>query len=185
MTCFKNSFTLKPSYVMWTLLSLIVILYSIWYFPYITHQFIKLDLSESTHKNKRNTEASSTKDSSKFFNSTILLGQFNYKSNHLKEWSECWLKTKSFDKIIIAVPNSTSDIRNEMIDLISYRDDKGYVSPYNNIGKVIRKNQYVKSLLYVHDDLLISKSILDKVGRTEWIISDEHQMKSLKRLEAD
>ena len=185
MTCFKNSFTLKLSHVMWTLLSLIVIFHSIRYLPYITHQFLKFDVSESTHENKRNAEAWATKDSAKLFNSTILMGQFNYKSNHLKEWSDCWLKTESFDKIVIAVPNSTSLIRNERIDLISYREDKGYVSPYTNIGKVIRKNQNVKSLLYVHDDLLISKLIHDKVGKTEWIISDEHQMGGVRRLDAD
>ena len=185
MTCFKNSSTLKPSYVMWTLLSLIVILYSIRYLPYITHQFSKFDLSESTHQRKRNADAYYTNDSVAVFNTTILLGQFNYKSNKLKEWSDCWLKTQRFDKIMIAVPNNTSNVRNEMIDLISYRGDNGFVSPYTNIGKVIRKNPNVKSLLYVHDDLLISKSILDKVGKTEWIISDEHQIEGLKRLDAD
>ena len=110
-------------------------------------------------------------------NDTFLMGQFNYFSNHTSVWTKKWSDTKTFDGIIVAMPKSEILIGNDSVLFLPYPKENGFVSPYTNIGKVIRKNNNIGGLLYVHDDLMITKSILKMVRGSAWIISDEHQMK--------
>ena len=112
---------------------------------------------------------------------TILMGQFNYPSHRTGLWSRTWNKTKKFTEIAIAIPNKTLVEYKKDVRFITYQQDNGFVSPYFNIGALLQKNPNVRRVLYVHDDLLMTGSALQKVGGVKWIVSDEHMYKGSRK----
>ena len=110
----------------------------------------------------------------------ILLGQFNYPSFNLSTWKESWSRVVNPHNIVIAVPNAQNKTPYFILkdtQHILYKNDRGYVSPYANIAKVIRKREDINGILYVHDDMLLSSSVLRKIGGTEWLATNVHAKK--------
>ena len=104
------------------------------------------------------------------FSDIVLMGQFNYINNNISTWSDTW--SQFFKNIVIAAPQDTPKQELKLGNYMFYESDKGYFSPYVNMARVIKENEGIRGLLYVHDDLLISGSILRKIGGTEWILTD-------------
>ena len=104
------------------------------------------------------------------FSNIVLMGQFNYINNNISTWSDTW--SQYFKNIVIAAPKNTSKQELKFGKYMFYESDKGYFSPYVNMARVIKENEDIRGLLYVHDDLLISSSILRKIGGAEWILTD-------------
>ena len=101
-----------------------------------------------------------------------LMGQFNSKSKHISTWINIW--SKHIKDIVIATPEGTSieaqTCRGLRCRIMFFKDDRGRLSPYSNILRVLKEDNSVNSLLYVHDDLLITGSTLRRIiGRHEWI----------------
>ena len=100
-----------------------------------------------------------------------LMGQFNYINNNISTWANTW--SKHIKNIVIATPENTPKQDLKMGSYLFYKGDNGHYSPYINMGRVIRENNNIRGLLYVHDDLLITGSILRKIGGSEWVSSVE------------
>ena len=100
----------------------------------------------------------------------VLMGQFNYINQNISTWSDTW--SKYFKNIVIAAPNGTPKQDMKYGHYMFYESDKGFFSPYINIARVIKENNNIQGLLYVHDDLLISGSMMRKIGSAEWISTD-------------
>ena len=112
---------------------------------------------------------------------TILFGQFNYLLGNESLWSEIWRQTEYFADIFIAIPKQKRKVFRNVEKILYYRPDGGYVSPYANIGHIIKKNLDVSqlSILYVHDDLLMTGSLLKRiVGGKEWVVEDDLECKT-------
>ena len=114
---------------------------------------------------------------------TILFGQFNYLLGSASLWSEKWRQTKHFSDIFIAIPRRRKVLYEigDLEKIIYFRPDNGYVSPYANIGRIIKKNKDVRelSILYVHDDLLMTGSLLERIlGGREWVVEDDLECKT-------
>ena len=111
----------------------------------------------------------------------ILMGQFNYFSNNITTWIDTWSKIINRTNIVIAAPCPkpkrciSDNIRSYPVITPSkynfYVYDGGYVSPYYNMIKIIRETDDLYGIMYVHDDVLLSKYILEKIGGKEWIVS--------------
>jgi hypothetical protein len=144
----------------------------VWKYP--SKMESKIKLHKNAEINYHITNRSTAKD-------TILMGQFNYPSNHTGLWSRIWNETKAFAGVAIAIPNQTLIETPKDIHFMTYQQDNGFVSPYFNLGTLLQKNPNVRRLLYVHDDLLITGSILQKIGGVKWIISDEHRYKGSRK----
>lgn len=106
----------------------------------------------------------------------IVMGQFNFIpcASCVETWSRAWATlTPNVDRyeIYAAVPNGTSSAYAETrAHIIRYRSDKGFYSPYINLADMIRMAAPdVRGVLYVHDDLLLTRSLLYRVGGTEWV----------------
>ena len=106
------------------------------------------------------------------FSSVILMGQFNYiqSNKNISTWSDTW--ARYIKNIVIATPINTPKVDLKFGRYMLYEGDKGYFSPYINMGRVIRDNENIQGILYVHDDLMISGSTLRRIGGSEWISSD-------------
>ena len=112
----------------------------------------------------------------------ILMGQFNYFSNNITTWIDTWSKIINRTNIVIAAPCPkperciSDNIRSYPVITPSkynfYVYDGGYVSPYYNMIKIIRETDDLYGIMYVHDDVLLSKYILEKIGGKEWIVSN-------------
>ena len=101
------------------------------------------------------------------FCDVTLMGQFNYISENISRWTHNW--SDYFNDIVIATPEGTH-IEKDTIGLpIFYKQDNGIISPYSNILRVLNERKNVKCLLYVHDDLLLTGSALNRLGRQEWV----------------
>ena len=105
-----------------------------------------------------------------------LMGQFNYPSQNYSEWVSKW--SQVIKDIVIATPdqhaafdNVSNENSNSSIRFMVYHGDQGTKSPYSNLARVIRENSETKGFLYVHDDMLLTRSTLEKVGTSEWIMS--------------
>ena len=112
---------------------------------------------------------------------TILLGQFNYLEGSPSLFEEKWMQTKKFSKTLVAIPKikKASHLIDNRGRIIYYQGDDGYVSPYANIARVIKQNKNTNiSLLYVHDDLMVSGSLLERIGGKEWIVEDDFDGKT-------
>ena len=96
-----------------------------------------------------------------------LMGQFNYISKNISRWSHDW--SDHINDIVIAAPEGTHIEDGTIGRPMFYKKDNGLVSPYSNILRVLEENKTVKCLLYVHDDLLITGSTLNRLGRDEWV----------------
>lgn len=105
----------------------------------------------------------------------VLMGQFNYAPcvGCVETWSRAWSTiTPAFD-IIAAIPSGklvrTSTL-GVPVRIITYPQDKGYISPYTNLAHVIRSaDANVRGVLYVHDDFMVTRSVLNKLGGFTWI----------------
>ena len=58
-----------------------------------------------------------------------------------------------------------------------YKSDLGYVLPYINIANVLRENDDATGILYVHDDMLLTSSVLRNVGGREWLATNVNAKK--------
>ena len=110
--------------------------------------------------------------------SFTLIGQFNYPSTFYSEWSGIW---SEFTKdIVIATPenithpNYDSGGKRIFGRFVKYQDDQGFTSPYTNIARVIQENNHSMGYLYIHDDMMFSGSIFEKLGGSEWIMTKDH-----------
>ena len=101
------------------------------------------------------------------FNEVTLMGQFNYISKNVSNWSNIW--SDHIRDIVIATPEGTPVENGTLGRPMFYKQDGGHTSPYINILKVLKENNSVNRLLYVHDDLLLTKSTLRRIGRQAWI----------------
>ena len=109
------------------------------------------------------------------YSNFIVLGQFNYPSDNISTWKRSWSKFVNPNNIIIAAPkaqNKNHDFDPSQTKYMLYKSDLGYVSPYINIAKVLRENAHVSGILYVHDDMLLTTSVLRKVGGREWLATN-------------
>ena len=100
-------------------------------------------------------------------NKVTLMGQFNYISKNVSTWSNNW--SEHIKDIVIATPEGTPIENDTLGRPMFYKKDNGFTSPYTNILKVLKENDNVDRLLYVHDDLLITKSTLRRIGRQPWV----------------
>ena len=107
-----------------------------------------------------------------------LIGQFNYPSKFYSKWSEIWSKfTKD---IVMSIPENITHPNYNTVGkrifgrFVKYQGDKGYTSPYMNMARVIRENNHSMGYLYIHDDMMISGSIFEKLGGSEWIMAKDH-----------
>ena len=112
--------------------------------------------------------------------SFTLIGQFNYPSTFYSEWSGIW---SQFTKdIVIAIPENINhpnyDTSGKRIfgRFLKYQDDQGFISPYTNIARVIQENNHSMGYLYIHDDMMFSGSIFEKLGGSEWIMTKDHSL---------
>ena len=101
------------------------------------------------------------------FCNVTLMGQFNYKSKKISSWSSIW--SEHIKDIVIATPQGTLIDNHTYGRVMFYSEDRGMTSPYSNIVRVLKERHNINCLLYVHDDLLLTGSILRKLGRKEWI----------------
>lgn len=104
-----------------------------------------------------------------------VLGQFNYPSNNVSTWKRSWSKFVNPNKIIIAAPeaqNENPHFDPSQTKYLLYKSDYGHVSPYINIANVLRDNDDEVRILYVHDDMLLTASVLKKIGGREWLATD-------------
>lgn len=106
------------------------------------------------------------------YENLIVMGQFNYASNNISTWRNKWSEVVDPNNIVIAIPNDTLYPYPTGGRYKFYQADRGYFSPYINLASVIRENENKQGFLYVHDDLLLSSSILQKVGGKEWIATN-------------
>ena len=101
------------------------------------------------------------------FSEVTLMGQFNYISKNVSNWSNVW--SDHIRDIVIATPEGTPVENDTFGKPMFYKQDGGHTSPYINILKVLKENNSVNRLLYVHNDLLLTKSTLRRIGRPGWI----------------
>ena len=109
------------------------------------------------------------------YSNCTLIGQFNFISNNISTWIDSWSKLFKLKDIVIATPSDSSHPYPKLTPAryIFYKSDKGYHSPYINIGKVIRENSQVRAVLYVHDDMLITASLWEYIGSTTWVVTTQ------------
>ena len=111
------------------------------------------------------------------FSEVTLMGQFNYPNlgNHTSTWCKEWSRVFHKDNIIMAMPEGTEIKPNiATCSVMKYPNEEkpGFVTPYTNLAKVIRKvSHQSKGLLYVHDDLMVTRNLLQKILDNEkrWI----------------
>ena len=116
------------------------------------------------------------------FCNVTLMGQFNYISKNISSWSTIW--SEHIKDIVIATPESTPIDNQTYGKVIFYNEDRGLTSPYSNILKLLKERKSINCLLYVHDDLLVTGSVLRRLGRREWISTanvESHQLIRLYR----
>ena len=101
------------------------------------------------------------------FCNVTLMGQFNYVSKNISSWSTIW--SEHIQDIVIATPKGTPIVNYTYGKIMFYNEDRGRTSPYKNIFKVLKQRDNINCLLYVHDDLLVTGSILRRLGRHQWI----------------
>ena len=101
------------------------------------------------------------------FYEVTLMGQFNYISKNVSSWSNIW--SEHINDIVIATPEGTPIEKGTFGRPMFYKQDSGHTSPYTNILRVLKENNGINRLLYVQDDLLITKSTLRRIGRPGWI----------------
>ena len=109
------------------------------------------------------------------YSNFIVLGQFNYPSDNISTWKRSWSKFVNPNRIIIAAPKAQSENPNfdpSQTKYMLYESDLGYVSPYINIANELREKDDATGILYVHDDMLLSSSVLRKIGGIEWLATN-------------
>ncbi len=100
----------------------------------------------------------------------LLLGQFNYHTPapRVQAWISVW--SKYFTHIAVAGPFSAkaySKLQNAGVEVYKGRNDRGYVSPIQNLLAAIQQtNHSVDAVLYVHDDALLNLTNLAQ-GRSK------------------
>ena len=114
------------------------------------------------------------------YQNITLLGQFNYMSKNVSLWIDAWSKVINRNKIVVAAPCHIPELpvcplrpypTISPSKYLFYVYDGGQYSPYINIAKVIKEEENIYGILYVHDDLLLHRYILEKIGGNEWIVS--------------
>ena len=112
---------------------------------------------------------------------TIVMGQFNYASKNLSTWKNSWSKVVGKNDIVLAIPKEDIGVYSlfGVYPLIGkhkfYNGDNGYYSPYINMKDIIKETRYLRGILYVHDDMILTSSVLQKVGGNEWIATNSHK----------
>ncbi|CAD7971537.1 unnamed protein product [Amoebophrya sp. A25] len=99
-----------------------------------------------------------------------LVLQFNYLADNAvyRVVFDAWRRAFSPESIWVACPFSKDDKHtatakgepgSASVKWLTYQSDRGYVSPYRNLAKVIAKSPKSKRFLYVHDDALLVRSV--------------------------
>ena len=117
--------------------------------------------------------------SSLMLTEVTLMGQFNFPDleNYTKTWCQEWSRVFPQDSIIIAIPEEAKKQHAQTCDVMGYPINQreinpGHVTPYTNLARVMRKvSNQSKGILYVHDDLMVSKNLLQKIrdNGKQWI----------------
>ena len=93
------------------------------------------------------------------YRNVAVMGQFNYADDNIDAvifWHQKYLET--FKEVLVAGPfndNQAAELNRHSIKVIQGRDDKGFVSPYENQMKALmqyKENEKIDGVLYVHDD---------------------------------
>jgi len=126
--------------------------------------------------------------------STTLLIHFNYNTNleQSEQSVNMWSQLCPESNIILALPHTDSaaahggnnegvgavypipEKANATVRTIRYVSDKGFYSPLYNIIKVIQESTKTNGVLYVHDDMLLSASLLSEIETTDnWVATVE------------
>jgi len=117
----------------------------------------------------------------------VVMGQFNYPSSDFSvlRWAAAWASASpQITEVVLAVPGDGGESIAGGLNSTSARyfpygaGDRGFISPYANIANLLRNLSSsnatpARGLLYVHDDIIITKSILKKMGGTKWVSTEE------------
>jgi hypothetical protein len=93
---------------------------------------------------------------------TVLMGQFNYNQNTslILFWHQKWRQW--FNKIVARVPmdeTQKQELERHGIKAYVSRNDRGYVSPVENLAATLQQYKNVdgvSGVLYAHDDMLLN-----------------------------
>ena len=118
----------------------------------------------------------------KKFHSVAVMGQFNYAdSKDAVEAGIFWYQKQrgTFKEVLLAGPFSdeqVSEFHHHSIKVIQGRDDRGFVSPYENHAKALlqyKENKNIDGVIYVHDDgvMNITEITQGKVSATLYTFS--------------
>ena len=111
-----------------------------------------------------------------------LMGQFNYNSssNDITTWFNSWSQIIESKDIIMAVPDCESQNYPKMSpsSYLCYKSDMGFYSPYENIAKILKMAESKSfGILYVHDDMLITSSLINKIEKINWaMVQPSHRV---------
>ena len=91
------------------------------------------------------------------------MGQFNYISHNVSTWTDSWSKIFRPTDIVIADPDNAWHPYPKLTSaryMFYPAERTGGYSPYINLGKVLKGNKNLRSILYVHDDMILTSSLL-------------------------
>ena len=106
------------------------------------------------------------------------MGQFNFFSNNISTWIKAWSKVVNPSNMVIAVPYLNPYPFYLPYPAIThgkylfYTYDMGTTSPYVNMIKIIKEAENIYGILYVHDDMILHSSLLERIGKSDWIIAN-------------
>ena len=145
-----------------------------------TQAFMKMLLTLKTNNHDRPRAMQDVPFGPLKFTKITLMGQFNYGDLDPSTWCREWSRVFPEDNIVIAIPEGAkikpSATACKMMEYanpkvtnpggVNYSKGRipGLLTPYTNLAKVIRHVLHEsKGILYVHDDLLVTKDLLQKI----------------------
>jgi hypothetical protein len=102
----------------------------------------------------------------KVIHNVVLLGQFNYHTDHrvVLHWVRRWHEI--FDTVVVSGPFTEAVVhvlRESSIRVYESENDRGWYSPIRNIARVIEDYQHTEGIdgvLYMHDDAMLNMTQL-------------------------
>ena len=98
---------------------------------------------------------------------THVMVQFNWDvtPERVEKWKSVWRKTIAGSSCVVYAPTQIKEVE-------TYHEDRGYFSPYVNLVRELDLHrERVTGVLYVHDDLLVSKRIVPLLSSTQWLVT--------------
>ena len=155
-----------------------------------TQAFMKMLLTLKTNNHDRPRAMQDVPFGPLKFTKITLMGQFNYGDLDPSTWCREWSRVFPEDNIVVAIPKGAKIKPNATAcKVMKYAYPKvtipgrvkkakakeripGLLTPCTNLAKVIRHVSHEsKGVLYVHDDLLVTKDLLQKIldNEEQWI----------------